>query len=62
MKQKVWKDGVIYSALHHVGDDPLKSIIEDSLKEEFKREPEILDRIADVFRTAVNDYEGDEIC
>lgn len=45
-----WEDGLLYEALHRVGDDPVKAEIERDLAEEFKDRPEILDRIAAIFK------------
>ena len=43
-----WKTGELTELLHYVGDDPTKWDIENELAEEFKDEPEILDRIISV--------------
>ena len=44
-----WKPGLMYNALHNVGDDPVKSAIEQDLGREFYDEPDVLHRIAKVF-------------
>jgi hypothetical protein len=54
-----WKQGFLYVALHNVGDDPLKSMIENNIVEEFKNEPEILDRITNSFKEAFVEWFGD---
>lgn len=59
VNEMVWEEGCIYNALHKVGDDPLKGMIEDEFEKEFKKEPKILDRIADVFARCLKDY-GDD--
>lgn len=56
---KGWKTGIIYNALHAVGDDPLKGMIEDKFVEVFDKKT--LDKIADVFRDCIREYEGEEI-
>ena len=45
-----WEEGLLYDALHRVGDDPAKSSIEQDLAKEFKDRPEILNRIAAIFK------------
>jgi hypothetical protein len=42
-----WEDGLLYQALHNVGDDPVKSMIEDELG--CVLSPEALDKVARVF-------------
>ena len=42
-----WEKGLLYHALHNVGDDPTKSMIEEELGRVLP--PEILDKIARVF-------------
>lgn len=44
-----WKKDLIYNLLHHVGDDPVKSQIENDLADTFKDQPEVLDKIAKIF-------------
>lgn len=53
---KHWKQGVIYKALHEVGDDPLKAWIEDRLLSEFKDKPEVLDKIAFIFSDCIKKW------
>lgn len=50
-----WVIGQLTEYLHYVGYDPIKSDIEDALQEEFKDEPEILDRIIGVFAKVLDE-------
>ena len=42
-----WRPGLLYQALHAVGDDPTKAAIEDEIGQSF--DEETLDRIAQIF-------------
>lgn len=48
-KKTVWKEGLITKLLHRVGDDWTKSDIEDALAKAFKDQPDVLNKIADIF-------------
>lgn len=51
-----WKKGILYVALHRVGDDPVKGAIEDELGETFKEQPEVLNKIAQIFYKYTHDF------
>lgn len=44
-----WKIGLIYQALHNVGDDCVKSQIERDLSQRFIGQNDVLDAIAKIF-------------
>lgn len=51
--KKLVKKGTLYSALHHVGDDDVKSMVEDVL--EVALDQDVFKTVLAVFEIATND-------